>query len=68
MLEALKGKEETSPLCYHISQPQHSTASMGAEHVLLPLGKQSLQMVPCPQGVQARWQVLVKQNGQVGSF
>lgn len=25
-------------------------------------------MVPCPEGVQASWQVFIKQNGQVGSL
>lgn len=55
----------------HAAQPQHSTAGLESGEcppALASGGTITLQMVPCSEGVQANRQVLIKQNGQVGSF
>lgn len=53
------------------AHPQHSTAGLESGErppALASADTNTLQTVPRSEGVQANWQVLVKQNGQVGSF
>lgn len=71
MLKALRGHKETLPHMPRAPQPQHSTAGLEG-HRCPPAfaggDTTTLQMLPCSKGVQTRWEVLIKQNGQVGSF
>lgn len=65
MLRASRGKEI---MC---STTQRSAAGLDSgrcPHTLTTGDTITHQMVPCSEGVQTNGQVLIKQNGQVGSF
>lgn len=71
MLKALRGNEETLPRTPCVPQPQHSTAGLEGNRCPPAFAGGdtiTLQKLPCSEGVQTRRQVLIKQNGQVGSF
>lgn len=68
MLRALRGQEETSHPCHMQHYPNTARESGKCPPALPSRDTAALLMVPCSEGVQANRQVLVKQNGQVGSF